>query len=97
MEEKIMAMAPQQQQPQGAGGSFGQLVNQISSQLGMLQQVVAKARPEQAEQFAQIQEMFQQSIEALQGNKEDEGEEMSPKKPNETASPEAGAADVMPY
>jgi hypothetical protein len=41
--------------------------------------------------------MFQQSIEALQGNKEDEGQEMPPKKPNETASPEAGAADVMPY
>jgi hypothetical protein len=91
-----MAMAPQQQQPQGAGGSFGQLVSQISSQLGMLQQVVAKARPDQAEQFAQIQDMFQQSIESLQG-KEDEGQEMAPKKAEGTASPEAGAADVMPY
>ena len=89
-----MAMAPQG--PQQGPSSFGQLVNQISSQLGMLQQVIAKARPEQAEQFAQIQDMFQQSIEALQG-KEDEGQEMSPKQPNETASQEAGAADVMPY
>ena len=86
-----MAMPPQQAPQQGGG--FGQLVSQIFEQLGILQQVVAKAKPDAAEQFAAIQQQFQAAISSLQGG--DEGQEMSPK-PEGAASPEAGASDAMP-
>ncbi len=90
-----MAMPPQQSgQPPQQGGGFGQLVSQIFEQLGVLQQIVAKAKPEAGEQFAALQQQFQSAISSLQG--EDEGQEMSPKQPEGTASPEAGASDAMP-
>lgn len=97
-----MAMPPQQpgqpaQPPQGGqGGGFGALVSNVFQQLGTIQDVLAKAKvnPEVAQRFAAIQDQFQQAIAALQGG--DEGQEMEPKKPEGAASPEAGAADVMP-
>jgi len=87
-----MAMPPQQpgQAPQ-QGGGFGQLVSQIFEQLGVLQQVVAKAKPDAAEQFAALQQQFQQAVSSLQGEAQE-----SPKQAEGTASPEAGASDAMP-
>ena len=85
--------APQQQQ----GGSFVDLISNIFSQLGTLQDVLGRAKvpPQVAQKFAAIQSQFQSAVESLQGGEEDEGQEMSPKQQG-PASPEAGAADVIP-
>lgn len=79
------------QQPQ----SFGQLVSNIDNNMAMLLDVLGKAgvNPEVAQSFAGLQDQFRAAIERLQGG---EPEEMSPKKPEGAASPEAGAAEVMP-
>lgn len=80
------------QQPQ----SFGQLVSNIDNNMAMLLDVLGKAgvNPEVAQSFAGLQDQFRAAIERLQGG--GEPEEMSPKKPEGAASPEAGAAEVMP-
>lgn len=88
------APAPQQGGSSGAPASFGELVSQIYNNLGMLQQVIGKARPELAKDFAAVQEMFAQKISALQGEGKEVNENI--KKPEGAASPEAGSADVMP-
>jgi hypothetical protein len=84
--------APQQQQ----GGSFVDLISNIFSQLGTLQDVLGRAKvpPQVAQKFAAIQSQFQSAVESLQGGG-DEGQEMAPKQQG-PASPEAGAADVIP-
>lgn len=74
--------------------NFSDLVSQIFAGLGTLSEVVAKAKPEAAEQFAALQSQFQAAIESLQGG--DEGQEMAPKNPEGATSHEAGAADVQP-
>lgn len=90
-------MPPEQQQQGGAAPqSFADLVSNIFNQLGMLQDVLGRAKvpPQVAERFGAVQSAFQQAVESLQGG-EDEGQEMAPKQEG-PSSPEAGAADVMP-
>jgi len=90
------AQGQPQQAPQGQQGGFMGLVSNVYQQLGMIQDVLGKANanPAIAQKFAAIQDQFQAAIEQLQSGGEEE--KMEPKNPEGAASPEAGAAEVMP-
>jgi len=94
-EAPMQSPAPSPEQGAPQGGFMG-LVSNVFKQLGMIQDVLAKANvnPEVAQQFAALQDQFQSAVESLQGGGQPAPQQA--KNPEGSTSPEAGAAEVVP-
>ena len=87
---------PQGQAPQGQDqqGGVGQLVQMIMQGLMQFAQILQKsnvATPEEMSELKEVIDGFQELIQSLQNPAKGQGQQPMP---NQTTSPEAGAADV---